>query len=91
MEWILANQNGPDSLAGYILHTMAIMAAYNSRPHRSHSKLSTHHKAIISSNYYSIEASFQVTLSHVGKTFGATVTDIYYPGYRCVTVASYRL
>jgi hypothetical protein len=28
---------------------------------------------------------------HVGKTFGATLTDIYYPCYYCVTVASYRL
>jgi len=27
----------------------------------------------------------------VRKTFGATVTDLYYPCHRCVTVASYRL
>jgi len=27
----------------------------------------------------------------VGKAFSATVTDIYYPCYHCITVASYRL
>ena len=27
----------------------------------------------------------------VRKTFGATVTNIYYPCYHCVMVASYRL
>jgi len=30
-------------------------------------------------------------VENIGKTFGATVTVIYYPCYNSVTVASYRL
>jgi len=65
IEWIVGNKNGPDGLTGYVLYTTAIMAEYNSRPHRSHSDVSTRHKSIISSNYYTNHASFQVTLSHI--------------------------
>jgi len=42
----------------------------------------THTKQYVMSGSFSMD---------VGKTFGATVTGIYYPCYPCVMVASYRL